>query len=165
MRLRWFALVIVLLYLAFACSLLTALDGPERPQSLRPVSVGAEVAAGPPEPRPTPAWRGSRSRAPAAPSPPAKRPAVVRRSAGSRLSVTCYVWTGNRTASGVWPRVGMAAGNRWPFGTRLLVEGVGVVMVTDRIGHSSQLDLFMSSRSACLRFGRKQLRVQVLSRG
>lgn len=81
---------------------------------------------------------------------------------GSLTDVTCYVWTGHRTASGVWPRVGMAAGNRWPFGTRLRVQRVGIVTITDRIGHSSELDLFFTSLSACLRFGRQQLRVQVL---
>ena len=56
----------------------------------------------------------------------------------------------------------MAASNRYPFGTRLRVESVGVVVVQDRIGHGSDLDLFYASRSACLRFGRQQLQVEVL---
>jgi 3D (Asp-Asp-Asp) domain-containing protein len=78
------------------------------------------------------------------------------------LDVTCYVATGHRTASGAWPRVGMAASNQHPFGTRLRVQGVGVVTVTDRIGHSSELDLFMADRAACLRFGRQRLAVTVI---
>jgi 3D (Asp-Asp-Asp) domain-containing protein len=78
------------------------------------------------------------------------------------LDVTCYVATGHLTASGKRPRVGMAAGNRWPFGTLLRVEHVGVVRVEDRIGHSSDLDLFYADRAACLRFGRQQLRVEVI---
>jgi len=56
----------------------------------------------------------------------------------------------------------MAAGNRWPLGTRLRVEGIGVVVVQDRIGHGSQLDLFMTSEAACRRFGRQRLAVEVL---
>lgn len=102
-----------------------------------------------------------------APSPVHVAPSVASRSRplvtrGERLSVTCYTATGHRTASGVWPRVGMAAGNRWPLGTRLRVERVGVVVVTDRIGHGSDLDLFRTSRSACVRFGRQALRVSVV---
>ncbi len=82
--------------------------------------------------------------------------------AGRVLSVTCYVATGNRTASGVWPKPGMAAGNRWPFGTRLRVQRYGVVTVTDRIGHGSELDLFFASRIDCINFGRQRLLVSVL---
>lgn len=78
---------------------------------------------------------------------------------GPRLDVTAYCPTGHRTASGAWPRPGMAAGNRWPFGTVLDVEGVGRVVVTDRIGHGSELDLYMPSCAAAIRFGRRHLRV------
>lgn len=76
--------------------------------------------------------------------------------------VTCYVATGHRTASGVWPTPGMAAGNRWPLGTRLAVEGVGVIEVQDRIGHGSELDLFFHSLRACREFGRRRLHVSVV---
>lgn len=81
---------------------------------------------------------------------------------GRRTTTTCYTATGHRTASGLWPREGMAANNTYPFGTRLRVEDVGVVTVQDRIGWGSELDLFMDSRAACIRFGRRQLRVMVL---
>jgi len=81
---------------------------------------------------------------------------------GTLTDTTCYVWSGHRTASGLWPKPGMAANNAYPFGTRLNVEGVGVVTVQDRIGHGSDLDLFFPSLPACLRFGRQQLRVRVL---
>lgn len=83
---------------------------------------------------------------------------------GSLLDVTCYAATGHRTASGKWPRVGMAASNSHRFGTRLLVEHVGVVTVEDRIGHGTDLDVFGPSESYCRRFGRKHLRVEVLGR-
>jgi len=81
---------------------------------------------------------------------------------GTRLDVTAYCPTGHRTASGLWPLPGMAAGNRWPFGTRLRVEGIGVVTVQDRYGWGTQLDLFMDSCAAARRFGRQHLSVQVL---
>jgi 3D (Asp-Asp-Asp) domain-containing protein len=81
------------------------------------------------------------------------------------LSVTAYCWTGHRTASGAWPAVGMAAGNSWPPGTQLAVEAWGVVTVTDRIGHGSQLDLYLG-REGCEQkarsFGRQSLRVHVI---
>lgn len=95
--------------------------------------------------------RVSRSRAP---EPPHRH--------GRVLSVTAYCATGNRTASGLWPREGMAAGNAWPFGTRLHVEGVGVVTVQDRYGWGTELDLFMDSCAAARRFGRQHLRVAVM---
>lgn len=91
--------------------------------------------------------------------------AVVRHAAGGvggLTDTTCYTETGSRTASGLWPEPGMAASNRYPFGTRLRVESVGVVVVQDRIGAHSSLDLFFASRAECLRFGRQQLRVEVL---
>lgn len=111
---------------------------------------------------------------PGAPPPEADRPAppVPGRSATphtsrsrrvpARLDVTAYCYTGHRTASGLWPREGMAAGNRWPFGTRLRVEHIGVVTVTDRIGWGSDLDLYMSSCAAARRFGRQHLTVEVV---
>jgi 3D (Asp-Asp-Asp) domain-containing protein len=55
----------------------------------------------------------------------------------------------------------MAAGP-WAFGTRLEVEGVGVVTVQDRYGWGTQLDLFGSSEAFCRRFGRRHLSVTVL---
>jgi 3D (Asp-Asp-Asp) domain-containing protein len=91
-----------------------------------------------------------------APTPPQHGPRHL-------LSVTAYCATGNRTASGAWPQLGMAAGNRWPFGTRLHVEHVGDVVITDRIGWGSELDLYFGADAGCeqraARFGRRQLTV------
>lgn len=87
-------------------------------------------------------------------------PGVLR--AGQLLDVTAYCWTGSRTASGQWPRVGIAAGNIWPIGTVLDVQGVGQVVIEDRIGHGSQLDIHMGRDGCDARadqFGRRQLRV------
>lgn len=113
-------------------------------------------------PRPEPS-RASRDRAPLLVWTAASPAAAAHLGQERRtLSTTCYVATGSRTASGLWPKPGMAAGNRWPLGTRLRVEGIGVVVVQDRIGHGSQLDLFMTSEAACRRFGRQRLAVEVL---
>lgn len=87
------------------------------------------------------------------------------RTAIKAVDVTAYCWTGNRTASGKWPRRGMAASNKHPIGTRLRVPGIGVVTVEDRIGHGTELDLYMG-RAGChdraTDFGRRHLRVEVL---
>ena len=78
--------------------------------------------------------------------------------------VTAYCETGSKTASGVWPRRGMAAtlSRRIPFGTRLRVPGIGLVTVTDRIGHGSDLDIYLGG-SGCEQlarnFGRRHLTV------
>jgi 3D (Asp-Asp-Asp) domain-containing protein len=60
----------------------------------------------------------------------------------------------------------MAASNLFDFGTRLRVPGIGVVVITDRIGAYSQLDLFFGSDPGCeqraLTFGRRNLLVTVL---
>lgn len=82
------------------------------------------------------------------------------------LDVTAYCATGNNTASGVPPEIGMAAGNRWPFGTVLDVPGYGRVTITDRIGHGSDLDLYMGDGQACLDkangWGRRHLAVTII---
>lgn len=76
------------------------------------------------------------------------------------LQCSCYLATGRRTASGVWPEPGMAASNLFRFGTRLRVQGFGIVTVTDRSAPgATDVDLFFTSRSACLKFGRRTLRV------
>lgn len=82
------------------------------------------------------------------PSPAVIAPSPVPKSAGT-IDVTAYCATGNNTASGVPPEIGMAAGNRWPFGTVLDVPGYGRVTITDRIGSGSDLDLYMGSGQAC----------------
>lgn len=81
------------------------------------------------------------------------------------LDTTAYCATGNRTASGVWPQIGMAASNLFRFGQRLRVPGIGVVTVTDRVGFGSELDLYMGDAGCeqrALTFGRRSLLVEVL---
>lgn len=78
------------------------------------------------------------------------------------LDVTAYTYTGHPTASGRWPRPGYVASDLFPLGTRLLIPGVGEVVVMDRVGCCTDVDVFMPSRQAAVRWGRKRLRVVVL---
>lgn len=77
-------------------------------------------------------------------------------------TITAYTNTGSPTSSGVWPRYGMVASNHWRFGTRLLIEGLGIFTVTDRVGHGTDIDVFLPTRYDCIRFGRQYRRVQVI---
>lgn len=110
--------------------------------------------------------RASRSRASRASAHSTRRSTgvgVSRLSAGLR-DVTKYCPTGNTTASGKQPRVGMVAtiSRSIPFGTRVLIEGLGEFVVEDRIGHGSEFDIFTNSCSDARRFGRQHRRVTIL---
>ena len=88
------------------------------------------------------------------------------------LQTTAYCETGNPTASGVMPQVGMCAVDRingqWiPFGTRIRIidQNVGIheLVVTDRFGdgRSNCLDIFMPTEAECWQFGRRVLRCKI----
>lgn len=83
---------------------------------------------------------------------------------GPLRDITMYCPTGNRTASGKWPARGMVAtiSRSIPFGTHVRIDGLGVFVVEDRIGHSSEFDIFTPSCGEARRFGRKHLRVTIL---
>lgn len=77
------------------------------------------------------------------------------------VQATAYTHTGNRTATGVMPYVGMIAVNpdQIPYGTRLYVEGYGYGIAGDTGGfrHTSrfQIDLFMDTYKECMNWGRR----------
>ena len=88
------------------------------------------------------------------------------------LNVSAYCETGNPTASGVMPQVGMCAVDKinwqWiPFGSkiRIIDQNVGIheLVVTDRFGdgRSNCLDIFMQSEAECWRFGRRWLKCRI----
>ena len=84
------------------------------------------------------------------------------------LQTTAYCHTGNPTASGVMPKVGMCAcdkiNGQWiPFGTRITTEDGRVLTVTDRFGdgRNNALDIFMQSESECWQFGRQMLKCRI----
>ena len=83
---------------------------------------------------------------------------------GALHDITMYCPTGNRTASGKWPHRGMVAtiSRSIPFGTHVFIEGLGEYVVEDRIGHSSEFDIFTPSCSEADRFGRQHRRVTVV---
>ncbi len=79
------------------------------------------------------------------------------------LNVSAYCHTGNRTASGVWPQVGMAAADHLPFGFRVTLPDGTVVVIRDRMGggYSDRLDLFKETEDECRKFGRQILRCKI----
>ena len=79
------------------------------------------------------------------------------------LNVSAYCHTGNRTASGVWPQVGMAAADHLPFGSRVTLPDGRILTITDRFGggYRDRLDIFMASEAECWKFGRQWLLCKV----
>ena len=84
------------------------------------------------------------------------------------LNVSAYAETGNPTASGVMPAVGMCAmdkvnGVTVPFGSKVHLPDGRVLTVTDRFGggYSNCLDIFMASESECWQFGRQWLKCRI----
>ena len=79
------------------------------------------------------------------------------------LNVSAYCETGNRTASGVWPQVGMAAADHLPFGSKVTLPDGRVLTITDRFGggYGDRLDIFMNSEAECWQFGRQMLKCRI----
>ena len=80
------------------------------------------------------------------------------------LNCSAYCHTGNPTASGVMPQVGMCAcdkiNGQWvKFGTRIVLPDGRTLVVTDRFGdgRSNCLDIFMNTEAECWQFGRRNL--------
>jgi 3D (Asp-Asp-Asp) domain-containing protein len=80
------------------------------------------------------------------------------------LNVSSYTHSGNPTASGVMPKVGMCAADQIngvtvPFGSKITLPDGRVLTVTDRFGgnYNNRLDIFMQSENECWQFGRKNL--------
>lgn len=79
------------------------------------------------------------------------------------MNVSAYCHTGNRTASGVWPQVGMAAADHLPFGAKVTLPDGTVVVIRDRMGgsYTDKLDLFKETEDECWKFGRRILRCKI----
>ena len=85
------------------------------------------------------------------------------------LNTSAYCHTGNPTASGVMPQVGMCACDRingqWiPFGTVIKTEDGRRLVVTDRFGdgRNNSLDIFMQTEDECWKFGRRNMLCEVI---
>ncbi|MHB1126072.1 MAG: ubiquitin-like domain-containing protein [Bacillota bacterium] len=79
---------------------------------------------------------------------------------------TAYTYTGNKTATGIQPRVGIVAVDRnvIPLGTKLYVEGYGFARAMD-VGSGikgNHIDVFLESEQEARRWGRKNTKVYVL---
>ena len=75
--------------------------------------------------------------------------------------ITCYTWTGNTMANGMYPEEGYVANNQYPFGTVVEILG-GTYTVGDRIGHGSDWDIYMDSYDECKQFGRRYDNVKII---
>lgn len=83
--------------------------------------------------------------------------------------VTAYTHTGNRTATGTWPKIGTVAADPefLSYGTKIYVPGYGYGRIEDtggfRHADHTQLDLFMETKKECLNWGRKRnLKIYIL---
>lgn len=72
--------------------------------------------------------------------------------------VTCYTWTGNKTASGVYPEEGMVAGKREDIGKICLIYDkdknyIGAFLIADTGGQSirqgKNIDVYRDSLDRC----------------
>lgn len=81
--------------------------------------------------------------------------------------LTFYTHTGNRTASGVYPKAGrtVAVDTRYiPHGTILYIEGIGFRIAEDTGGDikGNRLDVFVDSKEEAIRKGVKKAKVHVV---
>lgn len=90
-----------------------------------------------------------------------------------RMTATAYTWTGNRTASGTWPREHRTIAadiSILPFGTRVRLtcptwpEVDGIYTVEDRGGlvHGRKVDIYMGDYKTCLLFGVREVYLTVI---
>lgn len=83
-----------------------------------------------------------------------------------RMLATAYTHTGNRTATGTMPRVGVVAVDPKviPLGTRLYIDGYGFARAEDTGGaiKGDKIDLFLDTSEETKRFGRRWVTVYIL---
>jgi uncharacterized protein YabE (DUF348 family) len=82
------------------------------------------------------------------------------------MEATAYTYTGRKTATGRTTKRGIVAVDPRviPLGTRLYIEGYGFGEAQDVGGgvKGNKIDLFMETRSECLRWGRRPVKVYIL---
>lgn len=78
----------------------------------------------------------------------------------------CNGVSGNPTASGVMPKPGItvAASRSIPFGTMVLIDGIGWRRVEDRLAvrYDSRIDVFMRTHREAKRFGSQWKKVKIM---
>lgn len=79
---------------------------------------------------------------------------------------TAYTYTGNRTATGVYPKVGTVAVDPTviSLGTKMYIEGYGYATAADTGGaiKGNRIDVFMETYSQCMNWGRRTVKVYLL---
>ena len=83
------------------------------------------------------------------------------------FELTFYTHTGNRTASGVYPKAGRTVAvdkNVIPLGTMIYVEGYGLYVAEDTGGDikGKRLDVFVDTKEEAIKLGRKTAKVYLL---
>jgi len=82
------------------------------------------------------------------------------------MESTAYTYTGNRTATGVYPAVGMVAVDPKviSLGTKMYIEGYGYATATDTGGaiKGNKIDVFLETYSQCMDWGRRSVKVYLL---
>lgn len=83
------------------------------------------------------------------------------------FELTFYMHTGNRTASGIYPKAGRTVAvdkNIIPLGTMIYVEGYGIMVAEDTGGDikGKRLDVFVDTKEEAVKLGRKKAKVFLL---
>jgi 3D (Asp-Asp-Asp) domain-containing protein len=93
-------------------------------------------------------------------------PAVGKSGSGMSFSSTAYTSYGSKTATGTTPKKGTIAvdPNVIPLGTKLYVEGYGYGVAEDTGGKikGNIVDVYFTSESECIRWGRKNVKVFIV---
>ena len=81
------------------------------------------------------------------------------------FEITAYTHTGNRTATGIWPKPGIVAVDPAviPLGTKLHIPGYGTAIAHDT-GEDIKgyrLDVFFNTYNEAIDYGRKYKKVRV----
>lgn len=83
------------------------------------------------------------------------------------MQASAYTYTGSRTSTGQNPAVGMIAVDPSviPLGSKLYIEGYGYAWAADTGGsiQGERIDLFMEEYAQCVQWGRKTVKVYLLS--
>lgn len=83
------------------------------------------------------------------------------------VEATAYTYTGNPTATGVWPREGLIAVDPRviPLGTEVYVEGYGHAIAADTGGaiKGNIIDVFFPSLQRCIEWGRRPVTIHILA--
>ena len=84
-----------------------------------------------------------------------------------QVEATAYSYTGELTATGVKPRVGLIAVDPKviPLGSRVYVEGYGYAIAADTGGAiiGNRVDIFLNSERECVNWGRKPVKLYLLA--